>query len=30
LSHAITTLRDNNRGPWCRTGEDVIAWLKTI
>jgi hypothetical protein len=25
-----TTLRDNNRGPWCRTGEDVIAWLKTI
>lgn len=22
--------RDGDRGPWCRTGEDVIAWLKTI
>lgn len=25
-----TTLRVGDRGPWCRTGEDVIAWLKTI
>jgi len=25
-----TTIMDGKRGPWCRTGEDVIAWLRLI
>ena len=24
-----TTMMDGQRGPRCRTGEDLIAWLKT-
>lgn len=25
-----TTLMDGKRGLWCRTGDDVIAWLKSV
>jgi hypothetical protein len=25
-----TTMMDGKRGPMCRTGEDVVAWMKTM